>query len=124
MIKDIKQLVELCELNKQIDAYAPQIAEISVALAHKKDAIDSAKRRGEKIAKEIADLRENIASTNAKIAEFHAKITDVSHKTGAVKTEREASALLTEEEVAKDQLTSANEDIARYERMIETKEEA
>lgn len=123
MTNDLKQLVELSNLNKEIDAYAPQIEQINTALASKHAQIDQLSKKGEKVAKEIGDLQDNILSTNAKIAEFKSKIADVAKKTGAVQTEKEAAALETEEGLARDQLSSANDDIVRYERMIESKNE-
>jgi len=49
------------------------------------------------------------------------KLVDNSKKSGDVKTEREMKSLQLEEEIAKEQVTFANEEIERLERIVELK---
>ncbi|TEY19993.1 hypothetical protein ELQ27_14625, partial [Campylobacter sp. CH185] len=59
---------------------------------------------------------------NAHISEFSAKIKELSKKSSAVKTEKEANALKIEEDIAKEQLDAANDEIVRLDKILENKE--
>jgi len=56
------------------------------------------------------------------IAELSAKLEENSKKSGDIKTEREMKSLQLEEEIAKEQVTFANEEIDRLEKVIENKQ--
>ncbi len=121
MIKDLEQLILLAKINKEIDTFLPRIGEINASLESKQNEIDSVEAKAKKAQTEIDDLKTQIVHTNAKIAEFKAKIASAGKKSGSVKNEREAAALVTEEDLARDRLDAANEDIEKYERMIANK---
>jgi len=55
------------------------------------------------------------------LAEFSAKIKDVAKKSSAAKTEKEIKALQLEDELAKEQLEAANEEVERLEKIIDSK---
>ena len=59
--------------------------------------------------------------TNAHIAEFSEKIKDVAKKSNSAKTEKEIKALQLEDELAKEQLEAANEEVERLEKIIDSK---
>jgi len=56
-------------------------------------------------------------------AELSQKLEDNSKKSSEIKTEREMKSLQLEEEIAKEQVNFANEEIARLEKVVEIKEE-
>ncbi|EFN2915929.1 hypothetical protein HKV39_001547, partial [Campylobacter coli] len=71
---------------------------------------------------EIQDVENQKVQNNAHISEFSAKIKELSKKSGAVKTEKEANALKIEEDIAKEQLDAANDEIVRLDKILENKE--
>ncbi|ANE34578.1 hypothetical protein CHL9426_02780 [Campylobacter hyointestinalis subsp. lawsonii] len=117
----LKQLVTLSQIDKKIDGYAPRIDDINRSLNLKKEEIESIDNQISNTLNEISELKSQIDSTNAHISEFNLKLKEVGKKSGSVKTEKEIKALNLEEDLAKDQLEAANEEIARLERIIETK---
>lgn len=123
MNKYLQQLVNLSQIDQKIDNYAPRIASINRNLQLKKDEITTIDENIEKVDTEITELKAQIANTNSHINEFNAKIKDISKKTSAVKSEKEIKALNLEEDLAKDQLEAANEEIGRLERIIDSKNE-
>lgn len=123
MNKYLQQLVNLSQIDQKIDNYAPRIESINKNLQLKKDEIATIDENIEKVDTEITELKAQIANTNSHINEFNAKIKDISKKTSAVKSEKEIKALNLEEDLAKDQLEAANEEIGRLERIIDSKNE-
>lgn len=123
MNKYLQQLVSLSQIDQKIDSYAPRIESINRNLQLKKDEIIAIDENIEKVDNEISELKVQIANTNSHINEFNAKIKEISKKTSAVKSEKEIKALNLEEDLAKDQLEAANEEINRLERIIDSKNE-
>ncbi|AGZ81884.1 zinc ribbon domain-containing protein [Campylobacter fetus] len=121
MNKYLEQLVNLSQIDQKIDSYAPRIENINKNLNVKKEEILSIDEKVEAIQTEIEELKSQISNTNSHIVEFGAKIKDIGKKSGAVKTEKEIKALNLEEDLAKDQLEAANEEITRLERIIDSK---
>ncbi|MDA7818413.1 C4-type zinc ribbon domain-containing protein [Sulfurimonas sp.] len=119
----LKQLIDLSHVDKDIDAFEPQIEEANykfeAALA-KKQSIDS---DIENLTNEIKDEQVKKQKNELHLAELSQKLEDNSKKSGEVKTEREMKSLQLEEEIAKEQVTFANEEIARLEKIIELKTE-
>ena len=123
MNSHLKQLIDLSYVDKEIDAFEPQIEEANskyeAALA-KKNSVDA----------DIENLTDEIKQEQLKkhknelhLAELSQKLEDNSRKSSEIKTEREMKSLQLEEEIAKEQITFANEEIARLEKIIESKEE-
>ena len=123
MNKYLQQLVNLSQIDQKIDNYAPRIDSINRNLQLKKDEIVAIDENIEKVDNEISELKAQIANTNSHINEFNAKIKDISKKSSAVKSEKEIKALNLEEDLAKDQLEAANDEIGRLERIIDNKNE-
>lgn len=117
----LEQLVTLSQIDKKIDGYAPRIDDINRSLNLKKEEIEFIDNQISNTLNEISELKSQIDSTNAHISEFNLKLKEVGKKSGSVKTEKEIKALNLEEDLAKDQLEAANEEIARLERIIEAK---
>lgn len=119
----LKQLIELSKVDKEIDAFEPQIEEANskyeAALA-KKESIDT---DIENLTNEIKEEQLKKHKNELHLAELSQKLEDNSKKSAEVKTEREMKSLQLEEEIAKEQVTFANEEIARLEKIIESKQE-
>lgn len=123
MNKHLEQLIDLSIVDKEIDAFEPQIEEAN----HKYEAVLATK---EGLANEIATLDEEMKAEEMKrqknelhLAELSQKLEENSKKSAEIKTEREMKSLQLEEEIAKEQVTFANEEIERLEKVIENKKE-
>lgn len=123
MNKYLKQLVELANLDKQIDDFEPKIDKINKDLNLKKSELDKIDEDMQNLSKELEDLKSQKIQTDAHISEFNTKIKSISKKSGSIKTEREAKALNLEEDITKEQLAAANEEIARLEKIMDSKNE-
>jgi predicted nucleic acid-binding Zn-ribbon protein len=123
MNKHLKQLIDLSIIDKEIDAFEPQIEEASykyeAALAKTK----SIEADIENLTNEIAEEEAKKSKNELHLAELSQKLEDISTKSSEVKTEREMKSLQLEEEIAKEQITFANEEIERLEKIIEAKKE-
>ncbi len=123
MNQHLKQLIDLSYVDKEIDAFEPQIEEANykyeAALA-KKQSIDS---DIENLTNEIKEEELKKHKNELHLQELSAKLEENSKKSAEVKTEREMKSLQLEEEIAKEQVTFANEEIERLEKIIEAKKE-
>lgn len=119
----LKQLIDLSIVDKEIDAFEPQIEEanykLEAALA-KKQSIDS---DIENLTSEIEEEQVKRQKNELHLSELSAKLEENSKKSNEVKTEREMKSLQLEEEIAKEQVTFANEEIERLDKIIELKTE-
>lgn len=122
MNKHLEQLIDLSMINKEIDAFEPQIEEANLQY----DALLATKSS---IINEINVLKQEIKDEQIKkhknelhLAELSAKLEENSRKSGEVKTEREMKSLQLEEEIAKEQVSFANEEIERLEKLIDHKQ--
>ena len=122
MNKHLEQLIELSHIDKEIDAFEPQIEEANLQL----DALIAGKNN---ILGEISILQQEIKEEQLKknknevhLAELSAKLDDNAKKSNEVKTEREIKSLQLEEEIAKEQVNFANEEIDRLEKLIQHKQ--
>ena len=123
MNQHLKQLIDLSKVDKEIDAFEPQIEEANynyeAALAKTK----SIESDIENLTNEIKNEELKKAKNELHLSELSQKLEDNSKKSGDVKTEREMKSLQLEEEIAKEQVTFANEEIERLDRIIEAKRE-
>ncbi len=123
MNQHLKQLIDLSRIDKDIDAFEPQIEEANynyeAALAKTK----SIESDIENLTAEIRVEEIKKSKNELHIAELSQKLGENSKKSAEIKTEREMKSLQLEEEIAKEQVTFANEEIARLEKIIATKRE-
>ncbi|KFN39588.1 MAG: zinc ribbon domain-containing protein [Sulfuricurvum sp. MLSB] len=122
MNKHLEQLIELSHIDKEIDAFEPQIEEANLQY----DALMATKNG---IINEISALKQEIKDEQLKkqknelhLAELSAKLEENSKKSAEIKTEREMKSLQLEEEIAKEQVSFANEEIERLEKLIDHKQ--
>jgi uncharacterized protein len=123
MNEHLKQLIDLAQIDKEIDAFEPQIEEV-------KYQYESVLAGKENLDKEIVTLEEEIKADQIKknknemhLSELAAKLEENKKKSSSVKTEREMKSLQLEEEIAKEQISFANDEIARLDKLIQAKEE-
>ena len=119
----LQQLIDLSFVDKDIDAFEPQIEEANynyeAALAKTK----SIESDIENLSNEIKEEELKKSKNELHLAELSQKLEDNSRKSAEIKTEREMKSLQLEEEIAKEQVTFANEEIERLEKIIEAKKE-
>ena len=110
MNKYLEQLVELSNIDKDIDDFTPRLEKVQSVLKATKDEQAAILAQIEEAATSVTELKNQKSQTNAHIAEFSAKIKDVAKKSGAAK-----------DELAKEQLEAANEEVERLEKIIDSK---
>ncbi|MDQ1297654.1 MAG: uncharacterized protein QG558_192 [Campylobacterota bacterium] len=122
MNKHLEQLIDLSLIDKDIDAFEPQIEEANLQY----DALLAMKSS---VVNDVAILAQEIKAEQIKkqknelhLAELSAKLEENSKKSAEIKTEREMKSLQLEEEIAKEQVNFANEEIDRLEKLIAHKQ--
>jgi uncharacterized protein len=122
MNKHLQQLIDLSAIDKEIDAFEPQIEEAN----HKYETIlatqESLKAQVQLLQNEAKDEQIKKQKNELHLAELSSKLEENSRKSAEIKTEREMKSLQLEEEIAKEQVAFANEEIERLERIIANKE--
>lgn len=122
MNENLRQLVEISVIDKQIDEYNPQIERINARLFAKKDEIEKLGKQIDEFEGAIVKITNLISDTNRQIAEHNDKIKKITTRSASLKKEKEISAIQSEEILTKEQLESLNEDIARNEALIAIKQ--
>jgi len=123
MNKHLQQLIDLSIVDKEIDAFEPQIEEANYNYEAALAKTQSIESDIENLLKEIQDEEIKKSKNELHLAELSQKLEENSKKSAEVKTEREMKSLQLEEEIAKEQVTFANEEIQRLEKIIEAKKE-
>jgi len=109
----VKELVALSKIDKDLDSFNPQIEAINAKVKSAEAKVANLESKKETIAKEIEANSIKIASFEEHIAELKTQLDAIKKKSSEVKTEKEISALSSEEHIAKDKLTYENEEIER-----------
>lgn len=122
MNKYLEQLVALSQVDKELDDFEPQINHISKALKEAKHKITKLNEELLQIDEDIKNIKIEQNQNNNHILEFSERIKELSKKSASVKNERELNALKIEEDIAKEQLDSANDEIIRLDKILEAKE--
>lgn len=120
MNKHLQDLIELSDVDAQIDSFEPKIEQINAVLneklAHKQDIV--AKCEG--LDDEAKSTRLKIQKNELHLQELSDKIEDIAKKSGTLKTEKEIKAIQLEEELAKEQINFANEEIERLGKLLDS----
>jgi len=122
MNKHLEQLVELSKIDLTIDSFGPKEAEINKEMLSIMQEIDENKASIDKLESEIEDIKRKVLKNEAHLSELSAKLKDIEKKSNVVKNEKEMKSLQLEEEIAKEQISFANEEIERLEKIKKTKE--
>ena len=113
MNKHIQELVELSKIDKEIDSYQPQIDAADKKIAKAKKKLDAAQEHVEEIEAGIAENEQKIASYEEQLKILNEQLADNVKKSKEISTEKEMKALAVEEDIAKEKMTFANEEINR-----------
>lgn len=121
MNKHLNELIELAKNDQAIDSYTPQLE-----AANKK--VEKVKKKIDEAQAELDTLNVSIQANDAKVKTFESQLTLLhdhltlnAKKSKDITTEKEMKALSLEEDIAKEKMTFANEEIERLQRINETK---
>ena len=119
MNKHLRQLIDLSKIDQEIDSFEPKMEEIKKDLNLIVTDRDTFLKEIENLNEDIADLKNKKRKNDMHLAELSTKLEDIAKKSPLVKTEKEAKALNLEEEITKEQLSFANDEIDRFDKTIE-----
>ncbi|WP_456382780.1 zinc ribbon domain-containing protein [Hydrogenimonas sp.] len=121
MNKHLEELIKLSKIDQAIDAFEPKIAEARAKLAAVEEEESHVEREILELEEDIRDAELKKAKNDLHIQELTEKLEANKKKSAEAKTEKEIKALQLEEEIAREQLDFANEEIGRLENLIETR---
>jgi predicted nucleic acid-binding Zn-ribbon protein len=115
--KNLEKLIELAKYDKEINAFDPGFE----AQESKLKALENAVKDADKKLLEAYQEADNIKSLRVKndinLGELKEKLDKISTKYDSISTEKELKALQLEEEIAKEQISATNEEIARLDKL-------
>ena len=123
MNKYLQDLIKLSKFDTSISMFEPKIENEKAKLATFVETAEAIKKSINDIYLEIDDIKSKRTKNNIHLAELKTKLDDIARKNKDVQTEKELKALQLEEEIAKEQIAFANEEIVRLDNLAETKEE-
>ncbi len=122
MNKYLEDLVKLSKFDKQISMFEPQIEKEKIKLATFVETAEVIKQSINKTYAEIDDVKSKRTKNNIHLFELKNKLEDISKKHNLVQNEKEVKALQLEEEITKEQISFANEEIQRLDQITEVRE--
>ena len=123
MNKDLEQLVQLSKYDVEITEFEPKIVSENEKLDVFLKTVDELNGKIEELYKVIDENKNKRIKNDIHLKELSSKLEDITSKGKVVKTEKEIKALQLEEEIAKEQVSFANEEIARLDELTAAKEE-
>ncbi|MGA1932559.1 zinc ribbon domain-containing protein [Arcobacter sp. YIC-464] len=123
MNKYLQDLIKLSKFDKAISMFEPKIENEKAKLATFIETAESIKKSINDIYLEIDEIKSKRTKNNIHLAELKSKLEDISKKNKDIQTEKELKALQLEEEIAKEQISFANEEIERLDTLASAKEE-
>ncbi|AXX93163.1 hypothetical protein CPU12_05350 [Malaciobacter molluscorum LMG 25693] len=122
MNKYLEDLVKLSKFDTKISMFEPQIENEKAKLATFVETAEAIKTSINDTYAQIDDVKSKRTKNNIHLAELKTKLDDISRKHNEVQNEKELKALQLEEEITKEQISFANEEIARLDEITEEKE--
>ncbi len=121
MNKHLNELIELAKNDQAIDSYNPQLEAADKKVARVQKKIDAAQGELDELTTAIADNEEKVKGFEEQLTLLNEQLTSNAKKSKDISTEKEMKALSLEEDIAKEKMTFANEEIARLQGINETK---
>ena len=118
----LDQLILLSKIDKTIDDFEPKITKISKPLKDIQNKIENLDQQSASLDKELLDLNKQYQQVLNSISEYSNRINELSKRSAHIRNEREARSQSLDEEIAKEQLNAANEELIRIEKLIKNKE--
>ncbi|MCP4969145.1 MAG: hypothetical protein GY932_00955 [Arcobacter sp.] len=123
MNKYLQDLVKLSKYDSSISMFEPKIENEKSKLSTFVEIAQSIKSSIDETYAQIDDVKSKRTKNNIHLAELKTKLEDISKKNNNVQNEKELKALQLEEEIAKEQISFANEEIIRLDKITVAKEE-
>jgi predicted nucleic acid-binding Zn-ribbon protein len=119
--KHLEQLVKLSKFDQQIVSFDPKIENEQEKLKAFTKVVDEIKANVDKLYLVIDETKNKRIKNDIHLKELSTKLDEIEQKYKKAKNEKEIKALQLEEEIAKDQIAFANEEIVRLDNLIATK---
>jgi len=119
--KHLNELIELAKNDQAIDSYTPQLEAADKKVARVQKKIDAAQGELDELTTAITDNEEKVKGFEEQLTLLNEQLTANAKKLKDITTEKEMKALSLEEDIAKEKMTFANEEIERLQGINETK---
>jgi len=117
----LKELVELSKTDKQLDSFAPKIEAARAKITQEEARLDAVTEQMTTLEKQIADNKNKIVTFEEQLKTLDEQLKSIAKKNKEITNEKEMKALSLEEEIAKEKLTFANEEIERLNKVNDVK---
>jgi predicted nucleic acid-binding Zn-ribbon protein len=117
----LKELVELSKTDKQLDDFAPQIEAARQKITSEEAKVSNITEQIEILSHHIEENKNKIVAFDEQIGTLDDQLKSIAKKNKDITNEKEMKALSLEEEIAKEKLTFANEEIERLNKVNDTK---
>ncbi|WP_066160405.1 zinc ribbon domain-containing protein [Aliarcobacter skirrowii] len=124
MNKYLQDLVTLSKYDTSISQFDPKIEQQKAKLAVFVETAEALKTSINSVYLEIDELKSKRTKNNIHLSELKTKLDQIAKKNKDVTNEKELKALQLEEEIAKEQVSFANEEIERLDKLTVAKEES
>jgi len=121
--KHLTELIDLSKIDQAIDSYNPQLEAADKKVAKVQKKIDAAQAELDELTTAISGNEEKIKSFDEQLTLLTEQLALNVKKGKEISTEKEMKALSLEEDIAKEKMTFANEEIERLEGINATKKE-
>ncbi|PHS42265.1 MAG: hypothetical protein COB07_00560 [Sulfurovum sp.] len=121
MNKHLNELIELSKNDQAIDSYTPQLEAADKKLAKVEKKINAAQGELDTLNAAITDNDAKVKTFEEQLTLLNEQLTSNAKKFKDITTEKEMKALSLEEDIAKEKMTFANEEIERLQGINETK---
>ena len=121
MNKHLNELIELSKNDLAIDSYNPQLEAADKKVAKIQKKINVAQGELDELTTAISGNEEKVKAFEEQLTLLNEQLTSNSKKLKEISTEKEMKALSLEEDIAKEKMTFANEEIERLQSINETK---
>ena len=122
MNKHLNELIELSKIDKAIDSYTPQLESADKKIGKAKKKVDDAQLELDQLTSDIEDNENKIKTFDEQLKLLNEQLSSNAKKLKDISTEKEMKALSLEEDITKEKMTFANEEIDRLQKINETKE--
>lgn len=123
MNKYLEDLIKLSKYDTSISQFEPKIENQKAKLATFVETAEAIRVGINSTYLEIDDLKSKRTKNNIHLSELKTKLDSIAKKNKDVTNEKELKALQLEEEIAKEQVSFANEEIERLDKLTAAKEE-
>lgn len=118
----LQDLIKLSKFDTAISMFEPKIENEKAKLATFVETAEAIKASINSIYSEIDDVKSKRTKNNIHLGELKTKLDNIAKKNKDVHNDKELKALQLEEEIAKEQISFANEEIDRLDNLTKSKE--